>query len=228
MFSFSLICESIAAQFLTFVPHEEQTLAEKDSLRATNIFSELIHPLLKSPNCVLRQQPHILQLSEALVSFGFLPLREATGFVDVVPHPLIFDPPLYILHFTIDIIFHRETTLKSALEITGYSVKIRSQVPTTTRAILPRNQSASVSNSQRGWSCEQIFDSSTTFLNPLDRRWKGQNELVVWKTGSRFFSLASHALRACEARALRVCKTLTPRFTDFLSDFEKKTDCFAV
>ena len=23
-------------------------------------------------------------------------------------------------------------------------------------------------------------------------------------------------------------KTLTPRFTDFLTDFEKKTDCFAV
>ena len=35
------------------------------------------------------------------------------------------------------------------------------------------------------------------------------------------FSLASHALRACEARALRPCKTLSPRFTDFFSDFEK-------
>ena len=32
-----------------------------------------------------------------------------------------------------------------------------------------------------------------------------------------FFSLASHA---CEARALRTCKTLTPRY--FLTDFEKK------
>ena len=31
MFSFSLIWESIAAQFLTFVPHGEQTLVEKDS-----------------------------------------------------------------------------------------------------------------------------------------------------------------------------------------------------
>ena len=27
---------------------------------------------------------------------------------------------------------------------------------------------------------------------------------------------------ACEARALRLCKTLTPRFTDFFPDFEKK------
>ena len=35
-------------------------------------------------------------------------------------------------------------------------------------------------------------------------------------------------IRACEARALRARKTLTPRFTDFFTDFEKKTDCFAV
>ena len=43
-----------------------------------------------------------------------------------------------------------------------------------------------------------------------------------------FFSLASHALRACEARAVRAHKTLTPRVTDFFTDFEEKTDCFAV
>ena len=38
VFSFSLIWESIAAQFLTFVPHGEQTLVEKDSpsSRTTN------------------------------------------------------------------------------------------------------------------------------------------------------------------------------------------------
>ena len=34
--------------------------------------------------------------------------------------------------------------------------------------------------------------------------------------------------RACEVRALRARKTLTARFTDFFSDFQKKTDCFAV
>ena len=33
-------------------------------------------------------------------------------------------------------------------------------------------------------------------MNPLV-----QNELIVWKTDSRFFSLASHVLPACEARA---------------------------
>ena len=101
-------------------------------------------------------------LSETLSSFGFLPLpRAGTGFV-VVP-PL----PLYILHFTIYTRFHREATLKTALELLDYSVKIRSKVQTITRAILPRNQSPSVSNSQRGRVCEQICDSSTTFFNPL-------------------------------------------------------------
>ena len=32
----------------------------------------------------------------------------------------------------------------------------------------------------------------------------------------------------CEARALHAHKTLMPRFTDFFTDFEKKTDYFAV
>ena len=34
-------------------------------------------------------------------------------------------------------------------------------------------------------------------------------------------------LRACETRAVRARKTLTLRFTDFFTDFEEKTDCFA-
>ena len=51
----------------------------------------------------------------------------------------------------------------------------------------------------------------------LERGWKQRARL-----GRDFFSLASHALPACEARALRACKTLTPRFTDFFTDFEKK------
>ena len=80
--SFSLICESIAGQFLTFVPHGEKTVVEEDSPSSratkssfvrrpanfghvspfsTNISSELIHPFLKLLKCVLKQQPHILQ-----------------------------------------------------------------------------------------------------------------------------------------------------------------------
>ena len=112
----------------------------------------------------------------------------------------------------------QRSNAKTALELPDYSVKIRSKVQTLTRAILPRNQSPSVSNSQRGQSCEQIFDSSTTFLNPL----VGTNSLYGKQTVG-FFPLASHARRACEARALRARKPLTPRFTEFFTDFEKKS-----
>ena len=38
----------------------------------------------------------------------------------------------------------------------------------------------------------------------------------------------AHALQACEARALRARRTLTACFTDFFTDFERKTDSFAV
>ena len=52
----------------------------------------------------------------------------------------------------------------------------------------------------------------------LQRGWKERARLG--RDG--FFALASHALRACAARALRARKTLTPRFIDFFTDFEKK------
>ena len=120
----SLICESIAVQFLTFVLHGEQPLVEKDSpssrttktsffsespnfrnvspflVGATNTFSELIYPLVELPNCVLKQQPHILQFIPSARLFRLSFSGAGTGFVVVLPLPLIFDPPLYILHFT--------------------------------------------------------------------------------------------------------------------------------
>ena len=68
-----------------------------------------------------------------------------------------------------------------------------------------------LSSSPRGWSCKQIFHSSTTFLKPLVRT----NSLYGKRTVG-FFSLASHAHRVCET--LKLC----------LTDFKKKTDCFAV
>ena len=48
------------------------------------------------------------------------------------------------------------------------------------------------------------------------------------RSGTKLKTESETAIRACEARALRARKTLTPRFTDFFTDFEKKTDCFAV
>ena len=62
-------------------------------------------------------------------NIDFLPLRGAgTGFVVVLPLSLIFDPPPYILHFTIYTTFHREATLKTALELLDYSVKNNTRV----------------------------------------------------------------------------------------------------
>ena len=66
------------------------------------------------------------------------------------------------------------------------------------------------------WQLDDIFEPP------------GRNEPLYGKRTVGFFSLASHALRACEACAIRAHKTLTPRVTDFFTDFEEKTDCFAV
>ena len=52
-------------------------------VNATNTFSELIHPLLKLPNCTLKFQ----NLTEALSSFGLLPLRDDIYYISLyTPH----------------------------------------------------------------------------------------------------------------------------------------------
>ena len=109
---------------------------------ATNTFSELIHPLIKLPNCVLK----FYNLYAALGSFGLLPLRGAgTGFVGVLlPLPLIL-----ILHFI-------------------YYISRRSNA------------------------------------------------------NARFFFLSLHTPYGRVRQASLALKTLTPRFTDFFTDFEKK------
>ena len=61
---------------------------------ATNIFSELIHPLLKLPNCVLKQQLQILQLSEALGSaFSLFEKQEQALSAYCHFRPLMLDLP---------------------------------------------------------------------------------------------------------------------------------------
>ena len=67
-----------------------------------------------------------------------------------------------------------------------------------------------------------MFDSSTTFLNPL----VGKNSLHGKRTVGFFSSRLKPYGRV---RLVRLAlKTLTPRLTDFFFDFEKKPDCFAV
>ena len=48
------------------------------------------------------------------------------------------------------------------------------------------------------------------------------------RSGTRLITESETGESPCEARPLRARKTLTPRFTDFFTDFEKKTDRFAV
>ena len=123
-------------------------------------------------------------LSKALGSFGFLPLRGAgTGFVVVLPLPLIFDPPLYILHFTIYTTFHREATLKiNCFRTTGLQRQdAKTSADNNTRYSSTKSITECIKFIKRAelwtdfWQLEDIFEPP------------GRNELIVWKTDSRFF-----------------------------------------
>ena len=158
-------------------------------------------------------------LPEALGSFNFLHLRGAgTGFVVVLPLPLSFDPPLNILHFTIYTTFHREATLKTALELLDYSVKIRSQVQTITRAILTE----CIKFTKRAEVVNRFLTARRHFWTPWSER------THCMENGQSVFFLSPHTPYGRVRLAWDAFKILTPRFTDFFTDFEKKTDCFAV
>ena len=106
---------------------------------------------------------------------------------------------------------------KNCFRITGLQRHDSKASTENNTCILPRNQSPSVSNSQRGQSCEQIFDSLTTFLNPLVR-----TNSLYGKQTVIFFSLASHAVWVCEAHTLHAHKTFMPRFPISLLILRKK------
>ena len=61
-------------------------------LSGFELYSRWVPPL-KLPNCVLKQQPPILQLSEAFSSVFSLFEEQEQAFVRVLPLPLIFDLP---------------------------------------------------------------------------------------------------------------------------------------
>ena len=132
------------------------------------MLSELIHPLLGG--------------------------TEGTGFVGVLPLPLIFNPPLCIPDFTIYTTLNREATLKTAtyyFRITEYSAKIC------------YSSSKSITACFQGGVVIRFLTARRQFWTPWWERTYGM------ENRQSFFSLA-------------------PQFTDFFTDFEKKTDCFAV
>ena len=236
-------------QFLTFVPHREQTLMKKDSpssrttkslffsrsanfgnvspflVAATNTFSQLIHPLIKLPNCVLKQQLHILQFIRSIRLFWLSPSSRSRHRLcwRTATSTHFWSSTIYTTFHYIHFISQRSNS-KICFRISGLQREDLKPSAETNRCILPRNQSPSVSNSQRGQSCEQILDGSTTFLNPLVITNSLYGKLTVI-----FFSLASHALWACpmalwacEARTLHAYKTLMPRFPISLLILRKK------
>ena len=79
-----------------------------------------------------------------------------------------------------------------------------------------------------------VLLSFITLLEPIcPKNWaKNMQKVHFWLTrlqNSPYFCVFKYARavkRACEARALRARKTLTPRLTDFFTDFEKKNRLF--
>ena len=187
VFSFSLIWESIAAQFLTFVRTESKTLVEKDSpssrttkssffsrsahfgnvspflVGATNAFSELIHPFVKLPNCVLKQQPHILQFVQSPRLFRLSPSSRSR-------HRLCCRTATFT-HFWSSTIY---TTFQYIHYISqGSNAKYWITASIITRESIKFTKRAELRTDF--WQLDDIFEPP------------GRNELIVWKTDSRFF-----------------------------------------
>ena len=170
MFSFSLICKSIAAQFLTVLcsGRWENSCGERFSFTEDNkkfvgqptlvmfhlflvgaTFSELVNLLLTLSNCVLKQRRNILQFIIWSAWLGFLPLwGTGTGLVGILSLPLIFDLPE---NTTLPMETMHKTLWNYWIQRSPQDSK-----PSANKsfAILLCNQSLGVSNLQRGWSFE--------------------------------------------------------------------------
>ena len=150
---------------------------------ATNTFFELIHPLIKLPNCVLK----FYNLSDALDRLFQLtprPFEEQAQALLTYCHLHSF----LIFHFIYYI--SQRSNAKNCVRITGYSVMVRSQVQTiyNTRYSLSREITECIKFTDRvEFSCKQIFDSSKTFFTPL----VGTNSLYGKRTVV-FFFLSPH------------------------------------
>ena len=149
---------------------------------AINMFSELIHPLLKLPNCVLKQQPHILQLSEVLGSaFSLFEKQEwaLLGYCHIHSF-LIFQKTRHYTRKQCSRLLYNywiqrspQDSKPSANNSTCYSLakSITGCIKFTKRAELWRD-----------------FGTLTTFLKPLVKM-----NLLYGKWTVGFFSLASQA-----------------------------------
>ena len=149
--------------------------------------------------------------------FCVLPTGFDKSFVVVLLLPLIFDPPLYILHFTIIHYISQTSNTKNCFRITGLQRQdSKPSADNNTRYSPSKSITECIKFTKRVELWTDFWQLDDMFEPP------GQNELIVWKTNSRFFFYRLARGVFC------ALKTLMPRFTDFFTDFEKKTDCSAV
>ena len=84
---------------------------------ATNAFSDLIHPLVELPNCVLKQQPHILQFIRSAWHFRLSPSSRSRQALLLYSHFHSF----LILHYIYYI--SQGSNAKKCFRITGLHSK---------------------------------------------------------------------------------------------------------
>ena len=187
---------------------------------AGNMFSELIHPLLKLPNCVLKQQPHIPQIFEVLgLAFSLFEEQEQALSVYCQFHSfLIFQKTWHCTRnqysrLLCNYLIQRspQDSKPNANNSTCYSLakSITGCIKFTKRAELWRDF----------WHLDDVFEAP------------GQNELIVWKMDSWFlFSCLTgwHSLPAWGSDATLIyskpilrknrlfCSLLLPVYMHFL------------
>ena len=149
-----------------------------------NVFACYRSSLKFPANCVLKQQTHNLQLSDAVASFGFLPLREAVFFRWCLLHLTDFGHfrKRHVLYFT-------EKQKRSSFPNHHW---------TETQQISREKRASRVSNLRCGWSCQAISVTSVTlYSHSLERircRENGQSFSHLTRPAGVWGSRASHSM----------------------------------
>ena len=162
-------------------------------------------------------------LSEALGSFGLTPssIRHRLCWRSATSTHFSSSTIYTTYKFTIYTTIHREATLKTALELLDTAEDSKPSADNNTRYSPSQSITEWIKFTKRVelwtdfWQLDHIFEPP------------GRNELYGKRTDG-FFSRLTRPYGRFEARVLRAPKTLTPLFAFFFTDFENKTDCFAV
>ena len=161
---------------------------------ATNIFSELIHPLAKLPKCVLKQQPHILQFIRSARLFWLSPSPRSG-------HRLCCRTATSTIYTTFHYIHYisQRSNAKNCFRITGLQRQDSKQSADNNTRYSPSTPiTECIKFTKRAGLWTDFWQLDDIFEPP------GRNELIVWKTDSRFFfSRLTRPTGVWGSRALR-------------------------